>query len=246
MSATESKRQIAKQLQQQINALQGLGRQPGDVSKATHAPFEAAFPDNTFPVGTIHEFLSYEDSQAACTNAFIVTLISTFIGKDGYCLWIGRNRKVFPGSLAQYGISPHKVMFVDLHRQKDLLWAIEEALKCDTLTAVVGEICELGFSESRRLQLAVERSKVTGFIHRHRPESKNSTACTARWHISSAESISAENLPGVGHQSWNIELLKVRNGKPGIWKLAWIKDQFQSLEGLVSSQNQNQQHLNAG
>ena len=41
------------------------------------------------------------------------------------------------------------------------MWAIEEALKCDGLAAVIGEMKELSFTNSRRLQLAVEKSHVT-------------------------------------------------------------------------------------
>ena len=38
-----------------------------------------------------------------------------------------------------------------------MLWVIEEALKCEGLAAVIGEIKELSFTQSRRLQLAVEK-----------------------------------------------------------------------------------------
>lgn len=40
---------------------------------------------------------------------------------------------------------------------------MEEALKCGGLAAVVGEVQDISFTASRRLQLAVEQSGVTGF-----------------------------------------------------------------------------------
>jgi protein ImuA len=33
-------------------------------------------------------------------------------------------------------------------------------------------------------------------------------------------------MPGVGFPKWNIELLKVRNGKPGSWELEWRNGSF--------------------
>ena len=60
---------------------------------------------------------------------------------------------------------------------------MEEALKCDGIAAVVGEIQELSFTVSRRLQLAVEQSRVTGFILRNNPRNLNTTACVTRWKI---------------------------------------------------------------
>lgn len=46
------------------------------------------------------------------------------------------------------------------------MWTIEEALKCDALSALVGKVRELNLPESRRIQLAVEESKMTGLLHR--------------------------------------------------------------------------------
>jgi protein ImuA len=135
---------------------------------------------------------------------------------------------------------PENVVFVDLHKQSELLWAIEEALKCDALTAVVGEIRELGFTESRRLQLAVEKSGVTGFIHRHNPKTESSSACTTRWKIRPIQSLSQDGLPGVAHAVWNVELLKVRNGLPGSWQIGWFANRFTSVENRGLPQNDEQ------
>ena len=70
------------------------------------------------------------------------------------------------------------------------------------------------FKESRRLQLAAEQSRVTGFIIRHQPGLINTIACVSRWRISTLPSEPGEGLPGVGFPKWQVELLKVRNGRP--------------------------------
>jgi len=41
---------------------------------------------------------------------------------------------------------------------------MEEALKCESLSAVIAETPEISFTVSRRLQLAVEQNRVTSFI----------------------------------------------------------------------------------
>ena len=51
------------------------------------------------------------------------------------------------------------------------------------------------------------------------------TACVSRWQISSLAS-EATDLPGVGFPKWNIELLKIRNGKPGAWQVEWAAGKF--------------------
>ena len=125
-----------------------------------------------------------------------------------------------------FDVEPDRVIFIDLQREKDVLWTTEEALKCEGLAAVIAEIREISFAQSRRLQLAVENSKVTGFLLRNDPRKLGSTTCVARWQISPLPS-EFENEPTfVGFPRWNIELLKVRNGNPGSWKMEWIDGRF--------------------
>ena len=36
-------------------------------------------------------------------------------------------------------------------------------------------------------------------------------------------------MPGVGHPRWQVELLKVKNGKPGNWTVEWKKQSFKTI-----------------
>jgi protein ImuA len=80
--------------------------------------------------------------------------------------------------------------------------------------------------ESRRLQLAIEQSQVTGFILRKDVKALNTTACTARWTVKPVRSKLRPGMPGVGHPRWQVELLKVKNGQPGSWTLEWKNNAF--------------------
>lgn len=110
------------------------------------------------------------------------------------------------------------------------MWAMEEALKCGALTAVVGEMQEISFTASRRLQLAVEQSQVTGFILRRKATNINTTACVSRWRISPLPSHSVDSLPGIGYPSWKVELMRIRNGRPGVWEIRWEDGRFVPLQ----------------
>ena len=132
---------------------------------------------------------------------------------------------LFPPAFKSFGIDPDRIIFIQLQKEKDLLWAMEEALKCNGLSAVVCELQELSFTSSRRFQLAVEQSAVTGFILRINPRKLVPTACVSRWRISSVASEVTE-VPGVGFPKWNVELLKIRNGKPGAWQVEWAAGKF--------------------
>jgi protein ImuA len=217
MKSVANQKMIIEQLQQQILSIQSDHSGNDEQSKLGLGQIESAFPGNVFPRAAVHELVSFTQNDASCTNAFIAVLLSKLMQESGYCIWINPRRKIYPPALKNFGVDPEKILFVDASKTKDALWSIEEALKCNALSAVVGEISELGFNESRRLQLAVEKSKVTGFIHRHQPKSLNAVACVSRWKISPVASSMLDEMPGVGFPKWEVELVKVRNGKPDKW-----------------------------
>lgn len=221
MSELAIKKDLVRRLQKEINALQGYKAiSESQLSHTGLGPIEAAFPNKVFPTAAVHEFISSSAEDAAATNAFISALLSRLM--QGHpCLWISTRRDIYPAGLPAFGIEPHQLIFLNVTRHTDALWAIEEGLKCTALAAVVAEIKELSFTESRRLQLAVEQSRVTGLIHRCRPRTENTVACLTRWKIKPLPSMLEDGLPGVGHPRWQIQLLKVRNGRPGQWQVEW-------------------------
>ena len=217
-----SKADIIAQLQRDILSLQGFR----STAKSTAAdlglgPIKHAFPNATFPTDAIHEFLSGAAEHSAATAGFISGLLGRLMQNTGACVWISTARSLFPPALKVFGIEPDQVIFVTMERERDVLWAMEEALKCRGLAAVVGEIKELSFMASRRLQLAVEQSNVTGFIIRHQPRYTGVTACVSRWQITPLPSELEAGLPGIGFPRWQVSLLKIRNGRPGVWQVEW-------------------------
>lgn len=222
-----SKLDIVQELRSRILAMQGIEKPGYDHCSIGLGEIETAFPGATFPKNAIHEFVSYEPETAAATSGFLSCLIHNLANRKGFCLWVSSRRRLFPPALKLLGVDPECVIFVDLQTDKDVLWAVEESLRCDTLLAVVGELKELTFAQSRRLQLTIEESGVTGFIHRIQPKAENATACAARWKISPLPGIIEAGLPGIGFPKWHVELTKVKNGRPGSWELGWTPAGFE-------------------
>jgi protein ImuA len=214
-------------LQKEIFLMQGR-RILSDAEKVNTGlgTIEAAFAEGVFPVGAVHEFISKTMEDSAATNGFISGILGRLMQQDGMCVWVSNKRRLFPAAIAMFGISPDRIIFIDLKTEREALWTIEEALKCEALSAVIGEISELSFTQSRRLQLAVEDSNVTGFIHRFNPRVENTVACVSRWKITPLHSEAIESMPGIGYPKWYVQLIKARNGKPGNWEMGWSQKGF--------------------
>lgn len=227
----EAKKDIISKLQKDILLWQGFTPPAAGKAKGIGlGPVEEAFPNGVFPTGAIHEMICPSPEQAAATGGLMGGILSTLMQQGGACLWISVSRRLFPLSLMTFNVTPDRIIFIDVQREKDVLWAMEEALKCEGLAAVIAEVREISFAQSRRLQLAVESSKVTGFLLRNDPRKLGTTTCVARWQVTPLPSQLEDKLPGVGYPRWQVDLLRVRNGNPGSWKLEWADGAFVPVE----------------
>ncbi len=230
-----AKADIIQDLKKQIMPLQGFGSayKKGSI-KIDLGPINDAFPDKVFPTGVVHEFCCTDQSGSAATSGFITAIISMLMHDNGVGIWISSSLTIFPPALISFGVDPANLVFIDLKKENDLLWVMEEALKCEGIAAVILESKDISFTVSRRLQLAVEQSGVTGFILRRNSRDPGTTACLTRWKIRSVSGEFHNEMPGVGFPRWKAELLKVRNGKPGSWLIEWSGNKFNSIQDNVA------------
>jgi protein ImuA len=235
------KANIVGELQDAILGMQGFKTLGNPAVKIGLGTLNNAFPNATFPTGCIHEFISTNKEDSAATSGFLAGLLSLLTRGEGTSLWISNSRTLFPPALKQFGIQPDHFIFIDLKKEEDVLEAMDEALKCAAFNAVIGELKNISFKTSRRLQLAVEQSQVTGFILRQNTKMVGTTACVSRWKISHLRSEVIEDLPGVGFPAWKVELLKIRNGKPGSWDMQWKDERLTPLEQVPIIKKEHKQ-----
>ena len=228
-----AKADIRARLQQEILSLQGFKPVSLAVADAGGlACIHHCFPQARFPFAGVHEFICEDEESATASVAFIAGLLSSYGQKTGTVVWVCQSRQIFPPALLSFGLSPQQILFLELKREKEMAWAMEEALKCNALASVVGEMRELSFTASRRFQLAIEQSGVGCFVLRRNPRNKV-TAAVTRWQIRHLHSRVEEGFPGVGHPRWRVTLLKVRNGQPGMWDLEWANGRFRHVPKLA-------------
>lgn len=193
-------------------------------------------PDGGLALGRVHELVGEARSEVrdAAVFGFACALLRR-IGLSsgpGEILWCARSANVLGGApsargLTALGLDPARVIFVDAREEADRLWAVEEGLSVSGLAAVVGEFDPARRSDataSRRLQLAAEKSGVTGLILRPRLATQRGAgdrvpmAVETRWRVTAAPS------PYGPHDTrpvWDVSLERARRGRPGRWRLAW-------------------------
>ncbi|MEO6638799.1 MAG: Error-prone repair protein ImuA [Ginsengibacter sp.] len=227
------KANIIAQLKKDILSFQGFKKILDPVGPdVLPIAIKNAFPNAQFPLAAVHEFIYASSEERAATVGFVSGILASIMRKGGVCIWINSSKAIFAPALKLFGVAPEKMIFITLKKEKEILWALEEALKCEGLAAVIGEMQDLSFTVSRRLQLAVEKSQVTGFIFRNRPRSLNITAFISRWKIFPVPGEFDDDMPGVAFPRWKVELLKVRNGKTGSWDIEFANGHFRHIANI--------------
>jgi protein ImuA len=122
---------------------------------------------------------------------------------------------VYGPGYAGLGLSPERLLTVTAAHRRDLLWAMEEALRCRAVGAVIGEVRggDIDSVAVRRLSLAAAESGVLALLLRAVPPRDASTAAT-RWIVGAAPSADERAC-------YAAQLVRNRRGPAGSWILAW-------------------------
>ena len=126
-----------------------------------------------------------------------------------------------PG-LDETGLAPERLMTIAAAKSRDVLWAMEEALRCRAVGAVIGEIRShdraVDFTASRRLSLAAGQRGGLALLLRTEPGT-DASAAASRWVIGPAPSLGTGSGPGPPR--FAVRLARNRRGPLGSWMLEW-------------------------
>lgn len=145
---------ILAELRRNILLMQGFSPAANVADGGPLSLIGNAFPNSTFPVAAIHEFICQSSEEVSASYGFINGVVSSLAKNTSIIAWV-TSSPVFPHALKMYGISPEHMLFIQPPRYKDFLFVVEEVLKCDVFAAVIADIKELSFTESRRFQESV-------------------------------------------------------------------------------------------
>jgi protein ImuA len=117
----------------------------------------------------------------------------------------------------------HRLIHVAAKTPEDLLFALEEGLRCRDLAFVIGELAgnskALDFTASRRLSLAAEKHGVPLVLVRL-DAARDLSSARMRWQVRSAPSPAPRwNAFAPGTPAWHAELFRARAHAPGEWIL---------------------------
>ena len=133
-------------------------------------------------------------SEAFCDTVIDASVVGFVLSRlprtDAPILWVqDRLSRKEAGRPYLAGLAtPRPIISVDLSRAADVLWAMEDGLRCKALGAVIGEIWgdppALDFTATKRLAMRSEAAGVPCWLVR-RAASPNLSAARDRWRVAS-------------------------------------------------------------
>ena len=222
-------------LRERVRALESGGARPA-VQPLGVPALDRRLPGGGLALGVLHQVegkrAEWDDAPAA---GFCLALIAPLLAsRAGPAVWVTRRDDLSGRGIAALGLDPARFLIVRADDDRELLWAMEEALKCRSLAAVVGEAGELEPAAGRRLQLAAEarggetrggEGGVTAFLLRRRfgPPRRAEPPSTAhsRWCVAAAPSAPAPLPELPGRPRWQVELKRCRGAAPGSFIVEW-------------------------
>lgn len=184
------------------------------------AAIDDELPAGGLASGCLHELAAAPHDGAA--YGFVAALLARLIGSAGLALWCrlqrsGRPAMPYGPGLARFGVPTDRLIFACAHKPADLLWAMEESLRCGRFAAVLGDGLAPDLTATRRLQLAAEAGGSTALLVFPGTDGSRSrlSAATTRWRIGARPAVRPE-CP-----RWQVSLERCRGGGRSAWTLEW-------------------------
>ncbi|MDB5601953.1 MAG: hypothetical protein JWN71_3997 [Xanthobacteraceae bacterium] len=184
--------------------------------------------------GALHEIAATRESDIPAATGFGLAL--AFLAGSEQAdraaqravIWIAEDMALtesglpYGPGLDAHGLPPERLITVAVAHSRDVLWAMEEALRSSAVGVVIGEVrgARLDLVATRRLTLAAAGHGALGLMLRAAPDPEASAAAT-RWIVGAAPSVLAH---GPGPPRVHAQLTRNRRGHLGSWTLEWNAD----------------------
>lgn len=175
------------------------GESPG-VRPSGLAALDAALPGGGWPRGAITELMP--DSFGSGELALLLPALAASSRAGESLAWITPPFLPCAAGLSRHGIALDRLFLVPARDEREMLWAAEQALRCQAMGTVLLWPETLPDRCARRLQLAAETGGTCGFVFR--PAAAAATPSPAALRL----------CLHPRHEGIEVRIIKARGGRP--------------------------------
>jgi protein ImuA len=154
---------LLEQLSHQIRALELGGRRKSELPTAISSgcqELDGCLPDGGYAPGTIIEWI---EPTFGCGGIYLAIAAARQAMADGkYLVVIDPQQRFYPPAAQAMGIPIERLIVLRPDSESDLMWSIDQALRCSAVGAVVAHLERVSELQARRFQLAAEQGQALG------------------------------------------------------------------------------------
>ena len=195
-----------------------MGQSASRTWPSGHAALDALLPGGGWPSQDLIEVLQPLHVQAEWR--LVAPAVAALVARGGSVLLIGPRQCPHLPGLAQWGVPADRVVWVHAATEAQRLWATEQALKSDALTAVMSWLPQARPEQLRRLQTLAAAHAGLSFLFRPMAQAQVASPAPLRLALS------------LGQQpdEWQVQVLKRRGSwlpqpvalrVPVAWRRLW-------------------------
>jgi len=229
------------QLRAQVQRIESRGR-GGELDteprfSAGGAVLDAMLPHRGLRQGTIVQWVGDAVGSGAASLATIaaagIARSEVSGGKPLVIFDFGLGKSFYPPAAISLGVPADRMVIVSKkkhHTNADMVWAIDQARRCDAVAAVWAELGPwLNDRDARRFQLAAEAGGSVGLFVRPAEVRGRPSFSDVSWHVSSIQ----EPTCGSANRRLRVEIDRCRGGAEGAHAIVEISPRFEQDKDRV-------------
>ncbi len=164
------------------------------------ADLDTLLPGQGWPCGALTEILTEREGIGALR--LLIPALARLSREDRWLTFVAPPYIPYAPALADLGVDLSHLLLVHERDGRDKLWALEQALRSGTCSAVLGWLPRIDPAVLRRLQLAAEAGDALGVLFRPQRTASDASPAALRLQVKAADT-------GI-----KVKVLKSRGGWP--------------------------------
>jgi len=143
------------------------------------APWDSLVPQGMVRPGLLVEWLS--DSAGDGCGVLVCQWARNFLQRGGTLVVVDGEGEFYSPAAAQFGLDLSRTIIVRPRNRKEVIWTLEQSLRCRGVAVTWCRLTRLSDREFRRLQLATEAGDGLGLLLRPATARGDPTWADLRW-----------------------------------------------------------------
>jgi protein ImuA len=172
-------------LARQIRDLQTIARPDGESIPSGCGSMDRLLPTGGYGPGSMVELIrSGATGTGVCSLALMIAKNAMKDGK--FLIVVDTQKQFYPPAVQSLGIPIERVIAIQPTNHADIVWGMDQALRCPAVGAVIADVGSLEDRIARRLQLATEQGGGLGILVRDASSARSQPSwADVQWQVRS-------------------------------------------------------------